>query len=80
MTVEEAKRAYREAWSSYCLTSDPEKRQELERVMDSLQPKIAPGPNEAWKTFAKSLPGFVEFWDRWHRESTEKYREGRSTE
>ena len=68
-----ARQAYREAWSAYCLTKDPKKKRELEECMDALQPQIAPGPNEEWMAFARSLPGFLAFWNRWHEEVTESH-------
>jgi predicted secreted Zn-dependent protease len=75
MTVDEAKEAYRAAWSSYCLCTDPETKLELERTMDHLQPKISPGPDEHWRAFAASLPGFLEFWGRWRDEALERIEE-----
>lgn len=65
MTPEQAKEVYRSAWASWLLTSDQTLKEELEKVMDSMQPRIARGPRDpAWKEFARSLPGFLEFWGR----------------
>lgn len=64
----EARRAYRDAWSTYLLCGDEEERERLGRFMDSLQSRIARGPDDpAWQEFADSLPGFRDFWDRWGR-------------
>ena len=72
MTPDEAKQAYRDAWQNYCLCQDPKRKEELERVMDGLQPKICRGPGPEWDEFSASLPGFREFWNRWVAEIREK--------
>lgn len=72
MSPLEAKEQYRSTWTTYCLCPDPVQKRALEKLMDSLQPQICLGPGPEWKAFAKTLPGFLEFWDRWHLEVTEK--------
>lgn len=66
MTKEEAKEVYRQAWTAWCLTQDPVRKQELEEQMDAVQSTIAYGPGPEWDEFAASLPGFLEFWGRWY--------------
>jgi len=63
VTKDEAKEAYRQAWLGWCLTQDPARKHELEQQMDDLQPRIARGPGPEWQAFAKTLPGFFEFWE-----------------
>lgn len=65
MTTGEAQSVYRDAWTSYLMSSDDEVKKELEEVMDSCQPFCVesgrPGPE--WDAFTETLPGFREFWD-----------------
>lgn len=72
MTKEEAKQAYRDAWASFCLTQDPAVKEQLGRTMDMLQSKICRGPGPEWDAFAQTLPGFLQFWNRWGAEMEEK--------
>lgn len=69
--VEEAKEQYRAAWTSWCLSQDLTQKRELEKLMDSLQSQISSGPGPEWQAFAKTLPGFLEFWNRWGDEMKE---------
>ena len=75
MRPELARETYRRAWHDWCLTVDPGRRRALEQLMDSLQPDIAKGPHDpAWREFAASLPGFLDFWGRLERELEEETR------
>lgn len=69
MLPDEAKKQYRSAWASYCLSRDPRQKEILEQIMDGLQPRICHGPGPEWQTFVKTLPGFLDFWSRWLSES-----------
>ena len=73
---ENARQIYRGAWTEYILATDPDRKLELERIMDSVQdscvtpnerPYVPCGEHnpamEEWKTFAATLPGYVAFWD-----------------
>lgn len=69
MSPAEAKERYRTVWSSYCLCQDELQKRELEKLMDDLQPRICRGPGPEWQAFAETLPGFLEFWDRFRVEA-----------
>lgn len=71
-TPERAKEMYRDAWAAWLLTTDESTRLHLEQTMDALQPRITKGPGPEWRSFAETLPGFLEFWERWRVESIEK--------
>jgi hypothetical protein len=61
---QEARNQYSLAWTAYCLCTNDAARQQHEKVMDSLQPRIATSPADPrWQEFADSLPGFREFWE-----------------
>lgn len=58
----EAEEAYRTAWAQWRV-SIGSRRIALEKVMDALQPSIAPGPKHPrWEFFAASLPGYNDWW------------------
>lgn len=75
MTKEEAKDAYRQAWTGWCLATTPSTKRALERQMDSLQSSITRGPGIEWQAFAETLPGFIEFWEGWHTKVTKDFQE-----
>lgn len=70
MTKAEAQLAYRQAWCVRCLATTQDQRVGAEKVMDAVQPHCVdngrPGPE--WDAFIATLPGFVEFWQRFRRE------------
>jgi hypothetical protein len=64
---EQAEAAYAAAWQQWCMTSDVLAKNELERVMDDLQPQIAASPKDPrWSAFIDTLPGYREFWQGWY--------------
>ena len=76
MSKDEAQRIYRQAWAEYTLAHDDERKQQLEGIMDGVQDQCVTRNEkpcmplgeynpamEEWKTFAATLPGYVEFWD-----------------
>lgn len=66
-----AKASYRAAWIEWRDCLDDDRRQELENVMDGLQPAIAPRADHPdWQEFADSLPGFRECWAGIHDKAT----------
>lgn len=71
-TPARAKEMYRDAWAAWLLTTNESMRRHLEKTMDALQPRITKGPGPEWRSFAATLPGFLEFWERWRVESIEK--------
>lgn len=71
----QAKTVYRQAWASWCLTKKDAHKHKMERLMDDMQERIAPGPGVVWETFARSIPGFIEYWESWHEESLEEMKE-----
>jgi hypothetical protein len=80
LSIDDAKKAYNQAWSAWCLTTDEGDKHRLEQVMDGLQPQIANGPTDppgVWHEFIDTLPGYREFWARWHDESLERLRSAR---
>lgn len=72
MTQDEAKETYRQAWMAWCMTQDPVRKQQMEKLMDDAQLSIAKSPKDPeWEAFAKSLPGFLEFWQGWAQDQIE---------
>jgi len=80
ITKEEARSIYRAAWMEYCLTSDEERKLELEGIMDGVQGAcvgqegMPKGRKEAmeyireFNAFGATLPGFMEFWNGFRSE------------
>ena len=67
-----AEDCYRVAWHTWLTTQDDKTRQAMQQLMDDLQPSIASCPNDPrWGCFAKSLPGFLDFWERMQDECGE---------
>jgi len=75
MSPAEAKEQYRTVWTSWCLCQDQTQKRGLEQLMDDLQPRICRGPGPEWQAFAETLPGFLEFWNRWGSEMEERAKE-----
>lgn len=69
LTKSEARKAYRQAWFMRCLAQTQDQQVAAERVMDAMQPHCVEsrGPGPEWDRFIKTLPGFIEFWNRWSR-------------
>jgi hypothetical protein len=69
MTSEQAQGCYRAAWNQWLLTSDPDAKRALGRIMDFFQPYIANSPKDppgVWDAFIDTLPGYREWWAAAH--------------
>lgn len=63
-TVEQAQDIYRQAWNSFQLTKNPRISDAAQDAMDSVQAQCTASgkPDQEWRSFAQSLPNFIEFW------------------
>jgi len=62
MTKLEAEIGYRWAFSLWRRATSEAARKPYEKIMDSLQPKIARGPGPEWSAFVDTMPGYRESW------------------
>lgn len=78
---EKAKSDYREAWAEWRECLDDARRRQLEDLMDSLQPAIAPGPSHPdWKEFRESLPAYLAYWSSTRDRTAANLRENSGPE
>ena len=61
----EAMNLYRQCWLSFLFCTNPKVRKDLMQTMDETQSDICRGPGPLWDTFVASLPGYLEFWDKY---------------
>lgn len=59
---ERAMALYRTLWSAWLMSADPEDKVRLQQEMDAAQLEIARGPGKVWREFARSLPGYEQWW------------------
>lgn len=60
---EKAKVVYRKLWMEFRECLEDDRRKQLQKAMDKLQPFIANrASDKVWRDFAASLPGYLDFW------------------
>ena len=71
MTVGEAKSLYRLLWMSFLSNwEEPADAQcrwrihQMTHYLDQVQPHIGAPHSKEWEDFARTLPGFVAFWEK----------------
>lgn len=63
--IKAAQEMYRAAWLRWCETDDLKTKKQMQKAMDAVQPwcSAAGRPDDEWKRFAATLPGYNEYWD-----------------